>query len=521
MRPALWAGAVSAAAAVIIVLKRRRKKRRVPARYVELSKAEAPAEELRELANDALGFLAAEGVMFIAYERQNGKIDYGRSPTVDPTYKIEKWTTGPVALLPAPISASLYLEARRITASMVRLLDAAATDFQWLQQTFGKLAEMDDWTRQMLELAKLDDGGRRLRCHCVRADFMIESGRLVTIEMNPYAASLAGQAVAVSKVHDLLLKKYCDVTAPTNGACDGLADGLADAANAYDAAFKPTRRSVVAFVTVAEEDNELDHRKIERSLLDRHGRVSRRVTIADLLGRHAALDAPFVLANGDEVAVCYFRLCNWERYGDDGWQVRASIARSRCVEVPSAAAHLASLKRSQVEWSSVGIDSLALSPSDKRDVLACAAPQFALDDPLQAQQAVATLDMDPAPFVAKPARDGFCGGAPHIFDKQTITDMAVRADKDAAGWIVQRCAQPTPRPSLVLDPSAPALVDSRPSIPELGIYGVALHAGRTSYTRAVGHLVRSKHVETKDGGICRGNAVLDSPLLVFDGEIGL
>ena len=47
--------------------------------------------------------------------------------------------------------------------------------------------------------------------------------------------------------------------------------------------------------------------------------------------------------------------------------------------------------------------------------------------------------------------------------------------------------------------------------PNAGGKGAGARALRA---RAVGHLVRSKHAGTDDGGVCRGNAVIDSPLLV-------
>ena len=57
----------------------------------------------------------------------------------------------------------------------------------------------------------------------------------------------------------------------------------------------------------------------------------------------------------------------------------------------------------------------------------------------------------------------------------------------------------------------------RPSVAELGIYvtGVKTSVRTGLQSKAVGHLMRSKDVRTSDGGVCRGNAVIDSPLLVL------
>jgi len=181
-----------------------------------------------------------------------------------------------------------------------------------------------------------------------------------------------------------------------------------------------------------------------------------------------------------------------------------------------------------VAWSSKrGLDRLpTLSDDDKSAVLSAALPQFALDrigDRLAAQSAVS---IDHARnFVAKPGRDGFGGGLPHIFDRPTVLRLATEAcnaQGDQRGWIIQACARPLPRPSLLVlpDASTPDTVNVawRPSVPELGIFAVCLagpdlppsHQG----SAAVGHLVRSKHADTQDGGLCKGYAVLDSPLLL-------
>lgn len=394
---------------------------------------EAKQAAWEALCNDALGHMACEGSLFIEYERDNsGKIDYGRHNRVDPRFKLKQWRIAPMTLLPTPISRVVYDLARDTSMAMCRLLDAISTDYAWLESTFRELSKLDEWTRRMLSLARLDDGGVRLRCHCVRADYMEEAGKLNTIEVNPFAASLAGHAESMSLTHRRLVAKYAcadrdalSESFPANHPAAGFADCLASAVAAYENRFGRHCASappVVAVITVAEEDNELDHRKLERCLYDKHGITVIRVTIAELIELLCAADDE-ILAEGEplvlqlsgigecEVAVCYFRLCAWGRYGVEGWRVREAIANSRAVEVPSAAAHLAGLKRAQVEWSSKrGLDRLGdkLSATDKEAILRVALPQFALDtaaSALQAQSAI-SIDLNRA-FVAKPVRQMF------------------------------------------------------------------------------------------------------------------
>jgi len=180
--------------------------------------------------------------------------------------------------------------------------------------------------------------------------------------VNPFAASLAAQAEALSAVHRRLVGKYStcskqsvEAALPQNCAGAGLADALAGAAALYRGANSASRRCVVLFVTIAEEDNEIDHRKLETRLWDTHGIASLRRTVSELVGEsrfeHGHGTArPRLVVGGDEVAVAYFRLCNWHAV-QGGWALREALAASATVEVPSAAVHLAGLKRSQVNWS--------------------------------------------------------------------------------------------------------------------------------------------------------------------------
>ena len=512
--------------------------------------SEPEEEEARgALVDDSLAPLAVEGSLQLVMERnmRTNAIDYGARVVADPYCKREDWYVTPTTVLPAPVSKRLYDAAARATLSMTRLIDAVATDYAWLAETYAELAKTDDWTRRMLELARLGaDDGDALRCHVLRSDYMLddESGSVVQIETNTFAASLAGPAAAATKAHRRILGKYggfsnedLDEALPRNGAPEGLADGLAAALRAYEARFcleesssiaEKKRRPVVLFVTVAEEDNELCHRQLERQLFDAHGIVSLRRTVRQLIreGKGHHREGPlelFLLACDDssetvEVGVAYFRLCAWERCaGDHGWAVREALARAQCVEVPSAAAHLAGLKRAQVEWSRVsGLDRLKrkLSAEDKSIILQVAATQFALDKADEARQAAYLLMDTSAAYVAKAARDGLLD-LPHIFDRHDILARCTH-DNNRGALVVQALARPRPRPSLVLGNASEAIV--RSSVPELGIFAVALHSGTLELLppTIVGHLLRSKHADTKDGGLCRGNAMVDSPLIFDD-----
>ena len=509
--------ALTTTTAVVWLLVRRRKEKRQKvgqklARTWEKLMGDASLH--LSLVDDVLAHIAVEGSLLLGLERP---IDYGREFEVDPRHKISDWYACPTAVLPAPIERKFFETAQRASLAMMRVIRAA--DLPWLQQTFRDLAATDEWTRRMLDLAAIP---QRLRCDVVRADYMFDSEKVVHIETNTFAASLAGPGTAASRAHRRVLGKFCDPSSlPSNDAAKGIADAMAKAVTLYETTYG-VENTVVLFVTVAEEDNELCHRHLERRLFDTYGIRSLRRTIAQLAAErreNGPLEVALVPDHDDvvEVSLAYFRLCAWERHVN-GWDVRRDLAVKRCIEVPSAASHLAGLKRAQVAWSKNPEGLLRLSRVDQDVIRNVAVPQFALDDPIDAQRCVDALTDDKTSFVAKAARDGLNGQA-HVFDRKPIRDLASRAvhgDATAKGLVVQALARPRPRPSLVIGPANDPIV--RPSIPELGIFVTAVN---NHAPRIVGHLVRSKHVDTDDGGLCKGNAIVDSPLVFDDDDVHL
>jgi len=187
---------------------------------------------------------------------------------------------------------------------------------------------------------------------------------------------------------------------------------------------------------------------------------------------------------------------------------------------------MAGLKLSQAAWAEPGrLEELAaLSEADRQGLRRVFARQWALGKSAAVQEAREALLNSPGGFLAKPGRDGL-GGSPHKFEDAEVLELlaaAERGEAPATGWVVMEKVSPPVHPSLVLrgdsEPSGGDLFELRPSVGELGIFAAAVaDAGQPTArlrSRATGHLLRSKHVLTSDGGVCRGNAVIDTPYLV-------
>lgn len=116
-------------------------------------------------------------------------------------------------------------------------------------------------------------------------------------------------------------------------------------------------------------------------------------------------------------------------------------------------------------------------------------------------------------FVLKPQREG---GGNNFYGKQMI---GVMQEKHKAGllsqFIVMSLIRPSATPNFKVldDHENPHLFNC---ITELGIYGSYIVDGNNKLVlnENEGHLLRSKDISTKDGGVFAGNALLDSPILL-------
>ena len=90
--------------------------------------------------------------------------------------------------------------------------------------------------------------------------------------------------------------------------------------------------------------------------------------------------------------------------------------------------------------------------------------------------------------------------------------MSSRSSEELAEFILMERVRPPCAPSAVLQEGE---VVVRPAVAELGIFGSFLAVGEeVKCNEAVGHLLRSKGQQTKQGGVFVGNAALDVPFLV-------
>ena len=121
-------------------------------------------------------------------------------------------------------------------------------------------------------------------------------------------------------------------------------------------------------------------------------------------------------------------------------------------------------------------------------------------------------------YVMKPQREG---GGNNIYESDIPAALAAMPDQaERRGYIFMSMIRPPAQQGIMVRSST--VMPPQLTLSELGIYSSFLGDGRGSgtagnvagFSRFVGHLLRTKAVDSTEGGVASGYSVLDSPLLV-------
>ncbi|CAJ1447127.1 unnamed protein product, partial [Effrenium voratum] len=218
-----------------------------------------------------------------------------------------------------------------------------------------------------------------------------------------------------------------------------------------------------------------------------------------------------LLVDGYEVAVAYFRSGYWPQHFEGAWEARRVVELSEAVKCPSAPAQLAGMKKVQ-ELLCQSCELMKFLPEEKAQMVSRTfGQQFdpSCDSP-ETKQAVQAAMTNPGDWVLKPQVEG---SGELYFDEDIPRMLTSRSQDQLAEFILMERVRPPCTPSAVLGPDGKVVL--RSAVAELGIFGAFVAAGsQVKCNKAVGHLLRSKGQQTKQGGVFVGNATVDVPFLV-------
>lgn len=248
-------------------------------------------------------------------------------------------------------------------------------------------------------------------------------------------------------------------------------------------------------------------------LWEEYGIATVRKTLAEIHAEATmGTDGRLHLANGDEVAVAYFRA----GYSPDDypteqeWSARMLLERSLAIKCPSIDYQLVGTKKVQQALARPGAVERFLGAADAAKLRHCFAGLWGLgpgaeEDAGDVKQALQT----PEVCVLKPQREG---GGNNYYGKDVIEKLQQLSHEEQGAYILMERILPRTQ-QCVLTRRGQAAVG--PGLSEFGFYSVYLGDGQTTrLSEHAGHLVRTKGEGVDEGGVAAGYAVISSPYLM-------
>jgi glutathione synthetase len=366
-----------------------------------------------------------------------------------------------------------------------------------------------------------------------RSDYMVhrptdaDAPVLHQVEFNTIASSFGGLASRVSELHRFLLLSGAYPPAPElrldaiplNPAARELAAGLAMADQYYGAAVEG-RPKAVLFIVQPDERNAFDQRWLEYALVEEHGVRVYRILLSEVLAvtrleegtRRLLYTTP--RAEIVEVSTVYFRA----GYGPDDyptpleWEARTQLERSRAVKCPTIATQLAGAKKVQQELAATAVlERFVTAPEEVEKIRGTFAVIWPLDTTPTGLKARRLAFECPERYVLKPQREG---GGNNVYRGKIPKFLESIGEELWSGYILMELIEPPPSEGVIVRNGE---VMRGSVIGELGVYGVALWregTGELLVNKEAGWLLRTKGVESEEGGVAAGFGCVDGVCLV-------
>ncbi|KAF8550546.1 glutathione synthase [Imleria badia] len=446
----------------------------------------------------------------------------------------------PISLVPAPVPRAIFQKAQRLQSVYNHLYARVAADDDFLDQVMGAevgVGQADEFVKRLWKGWKeIREEGivQPLHLGLFRSDYLLHTGDghalgLKQVEFNTISSSFGPLSDRVAAMHRYLyaLTDYYHISPhfkpenfPPNDTTSGLASGLAEAHKAYG-----VPSAYILFVVQPNERNVFDQRWLDYALLEKHSiRVVRQTllelaTTASLSGpsRTLILTLPSNSDSPIEISTVYFRAgyVPTDFPTETHWTARLTLERSRAIKCPTIPLQLAGGKKVQEVLSQPGVVERFLSTSESsaaEELRETWMPMWALDtenpptlsassphaevrsgEPLGTSLARRHADK----LVLKPQREG---GGNNVYKGDIPAFLEGLSADERRAWIAM---------ALIVPPAG------------IGSYLVRAASGAGQSTRVVrkergdvGWLMRTKGVESNEGGVAAGFSVLDSVVLV-------
>ncbi|KAH8862860.1 Glutathione synthetase, chloroplastic, partial [Schistosoma japonicum] len=332
------------------------------------------------------------------------------------------------------------------------------------------------------------------------------------VEFNMIACSFCGLGQRIAPQHRIALSlhgisKDLNTRVPDCFSADRFSDALLSACRMYvedcsRRSLVPTKVSIL-IVVGDNEGNIYDHRALIGCLLLKSPEVN-------------------VLDN-QEIAVVYFRTgYTPDAFPDEEtWNVKYQLEQSLAIKCPCIQYMLANTKIIQAALSKPKYLSRFFQPDSASyvNILSTFVHQYTLDeemeisDSTEIQYAVNDCLLRPDDYVLKPQREG--GGNNYFGEELAQKLKSIITHSERKFYILMKRIQPYTFENYILNSSSMFEESkARKMVTEMGIFGAILaRKNHIFLNECSGHLLRSKPLESNEGGIVAGFGCLDSPFL--------
>ena len=366
-----------------------------------------------------------------------------------------------------------------------------------------------------------------------RSDYMLhrptpeDEPCILQVEFNTISSSFGGLASRVSELHRFLVRsgaypptaQLSLESIPLNSAVTQLAAGLAKADVCYGPA-ESNREKAILFIVQPEERNAFDQRWLEYALLENHNIKTYHIPLPDVPTRtrlesgSRRLIYTTSLAQEVEVSTVYFRA----GYGPDDyptqleWDARLHLERSAAIKCPTIAMQLAGVKKVQQELTMPGaLERFVARPEHLAVIRKTFTSIFPLDTSPEGLRARKLAFEEPEKYVLKPQREG---GGNNVYREKIPGFLRSIGEDLWSGYILMELIQPPSVEGMIVRNGR---IAKGGVIGELGVYGAIIFrqdTGEPVYNTEAGWLLRTKGVESEEGGVAAGFGCVDGICLI-------
>ncbi|KAK3838173.1 MAG: glutathione synthase [Linnemannia gamsii] len=479
-------------------------------------------EQLQILKDAALDFALSHGLVV----RPPPSAHTGNTDSQDAATLQGGVINAPVALFPTPFPVMAFNNAVKIQPLYNQLVHDISQDDAFLKEIMESLSTVDDFVKRLYDLyleVKKEGIAQSASLGVHRSDYIIHlnpgqdfsKAEIKQVELNTISVSFGSLSSLTGDLHRYLqattgyFSDKIDISAlPSSDSIESIASGLASAHKHYG-----SKTAKVMMVVQPGERNAFDQRWIEYNLLKKHGVVLIRKTLAEIAD-HGRLDPKTkALHIGDqEVSVAYYRsaYATTDYPTEKEWEGRRLAERSLAIKCPTVAYQLVGTKKVQQVLAAPGqLERFVKDPETVAQLRASFTGLYPLDSSPEGLAAYEAAIKNSDELVMKPQREG---GGNNIYGKDIQESLKTLTAEQRNAYILMDIIRPPITKNVLLRKGQLQRADV---VSELGVYGIYLHDGhKVIRNDNGGHLLRTKGVESNEGGVAAGFAVIDSVLLV-------